>query len=256
MPGDQGGPQVVSVVNDHTFVKPGTIEERMQGALEPSATGVAIGLPGDRGYWVHTAQVPDVVSPDLPSFEVLASYASNFPLGPFQLAVEAVSPDGRFGPPYLVALEARPNPPPDGELVFSLTWSHNVDLDLHVVLPDGTEVWRGNPNSVAPPPPGAPVPDPSVFLRGGIFQGDSNGNCVLDGRRTENVVWTMPAPSGRYIVRVDTFSLCSLSFSYWSVDVLQRGVRIATAQGVSRLPDTRPSHTAGGGITALETDVP
>jgi hypothetical protein len=254
MPGDQGGPKVTGIANDHTFIRPGTVGERVQGAAEATATGVGLGLPGDKGYWVVTTQVPDISSPGMPSFEVRASYSANFPPGPFQIAIQAVDAQGRSGPPSMLALEAQINPPPDGDLVFSLSWSHNADLDLHVVTPDGIEVWRGNVNSL-PPPPGTP-PDPNAPLRGGIFQGDSNGACVIDGRRQENVVWSSPAPTGHYTVRVDTFDMCGQAYAYWDVQVLQRGSLLGRARGESLPTDTRQPHGAGGGVTALEIDVP
>jgi hypothetical protein len=84
---------------------------------------------------------------------------------------------------------------------------------------------------------------------------DSNGGCVPDGRRAENVIWREPPPPGHYIVRVDTFSLCGQPSAFWRLAVYRRGTRIATASGTSTEGDERFTHDRGDGLLALELDV-
>jgi len=88
-----------------------------------------------------------------------------------------------MGPPAVVPLIASGPPgPPAGALVVSLEWDTEADLDLHVVTPDGVEIWAGNINSYQAPPPGTPV-DPAAWQAGGILDLDSNAGCVIDGRQ-------------------------------------------------------------------------
>jgi hypothetical protein len=161
---------------------------------------------------------------------------------------------GRFGAPSVVSLTSAPPAPPNGTLVVSLSWDTEADLDLHVVVPGGVEVWAGNINSYQLPPPGT-VQDAS-WQDGGILDFDSNAGCVIDGRRAENVVWQAPPPSGTYLVRVDTASLCGVPDARWTVTVFENGAQVASSEGESLPTDTRFSKGPGSGVDALTFDVP
>ena len=105
--------------------------------------------------------------------------------------------------------------------------------------------------------PGQPG-DPNGFKTGGILDFDSNGNCVIDGRRAENIFWTVAPPSGHYIARVDTYSMCGESHGQLAAG--RDGSATATrrsASGFGRDADAQLSRTAPAqGVTALEFDVP
>jgi len=134
--------------------------------------------------------------------------------------------------------------------VFSLRWDTEADLDLRVVDPSGTEVWSRKV-SASPVPPGG---DPSL-QQGGILDFDSNSQCVIDGRRRENVFFTQP-PSGHYLARVDTFSLCGEPLARWTLAVMLDGVVIAQSHGVGTPDDAAFKHDQGAGVLASEFDVP
>jgi hypothetical protein len=116
-------------------------------------------------------------------------------------------------------------------------------------------VWSGNLNSYVPPPPGDPL-DPDAAAAGGILDFDSNAQCLIDGRREENIAWrgamAMP-PTGEYAVLVDTFSLCAATTAHWKVEVFKDGSdqSIAHAEGTVTDADTRGAHEASSGIRAL-----
>jgi hypothetical protein len=147
-------------------------------------------------------------------------------------------------------------PRPAGRLVISLSWDTHADLDLHVVDPTGVEIWKRNINSFESPPPGAPPEAPGTPHPGGILDFDSNAACVPDGRYAENVVYADKPPSGHYVIRVDTYSLCDAPGAHWRVEGFLDGVSIGAAQGASTEYDTRFSHDRGAGVLALELDVP
>jgi hypothetical protein len=249
-----GGPAVVTLFNSLTAVQPGEIEKPLSGTLDPTATAVALGLLGDRGYWIVVAGPPALDAPDQPTFAATLSFSPDLPLGNLTLVARAVDAQGRFGAPSTVPLISAPPPPPSGTLVVSLRWDTESDLDLHVVIPDGIEIWAGNINSYRMPPPGTAV-DASAWRSGGILDFDSNASCVIDGRREENVVWQSPAPPGSYLVRVDTASLCGAPAARWNVQVLLAGTMIAASQGESLSSDTRFSKGPGSGVLALTFDV-
>ena len=253
MPGD--GPAVASVFNSLTAVQPGEREKPLTGALAATATTVALGLRGDRGYWIVVAGPASLDALDLPTFMATLSFSPALPLGSLTLVARAVDQRGRFGAPSTVPLTSTALPPPTGTLVVSLGWDTEADLDLHVVIPGGVEVWARNINSYRLPPPGTPV-DAAAWRGGGILDFDSNAGCVIDGRRQENVVWQSPPPPGTYLVRVDTASLCGAAAARWTVEVTRDGASIGRSGGESLPGDARFSKGPGSGIQALAFDVP
>jgi hypothetical protein len=249
-----GGPAVVSVFNSLTAVQPGEIEKPLSGTLDTTATAVALGLRGDRGYWIVVAGPAGPDAPGLPTFDATLSFSPSLPLGPLALIARAVDAGGHFGVPSVVPLTSAPPPPPSGTLVVSLRWDTEADLDLHVIIPNGVEIWSGNINSYQMPPPGS-VQDAS-WQQGGILDFDSNAECVIDGRREENVIWQTPPPPGTYLVRVDTASLCGAPDARWSVEVLENGVQLGGSEGESLPTDTRYAKGPGSGLDALTFNVP
>jgi hypothetical protein len=241
MPIATDGPPVASLDLSSNAARAGEIDKPLRGAVDPRATAAAIGLGGDRGYWIVPAGLADVAAPGYPTFDVTLSFSPELPAGPRDLVVRAVDATGRFGPPETRTLTVTGAPAPTGALVFSLRWDTEADLDLHVTAPDGSVIWKGDPS----PPPGA-----------ALLDFDSNAGCVIDGRRQENVRWTSAPPSGHYQVRVDTFSLCAETFADWSVEARLAGKLVGHAAGESVETDADLPHDRGAGVLALELDVP
>ena len=254
-PGSGSGPEVVSVDLSSNQIHAGQIGKPLSAALDPAATAAAIGLQGDLGYWIVPAGLPEVQAPELPTFHVDLSFASDLGDGEYTLDVRASDAEGRFGPPQLLPLSASGAPVPTGALVISLRWDTEADLDLHVVDPAGVEIYKRNINSYEAPPPGQ-APDPTAWQEGALLDLDSNAQCVIDGRRRENVIWKDAAPPGPYLVRVDTFSLCEEAFANWTVEVRRAGVVVARAGGQSGPTDEQMPHDRGAGVLALDVDVP
>jgi len=254
MPGEGGGPKVAALTLATTTIRIGTVGKPLAGALEPGSTAALVGLADDRGYWIVAAGVPEVDAPTFPSFRASASFARTLLPGAHDLVVRAVDGAGRVGPARVASLAALDPSIPEGRLVVSLAWDTEADLDLHVVLPDGVEVYSRNINSYQPP--SGQAPDPDAYQHGATLDADSNAKCVIDGRRRENVVWKDPPAPGHYIVRVDTFSMCGEVIAHWTVDVVADGRSLGRAQGTSLPSDTRFSHDRGAGVLALELDLP
>jgi hypothetical protein len=255
MPGDGPGPAVAGIDLQTNDVRPGSRNKPLSGALAREATGAAIALGGDKGYWIVPAGVPDVATPGLPSFSAPLTFSARLSIGAHELVVRAVDAAGRFGPAATRPLTAVASDVADGHLVVSLSWDTEADLDLHVVDPFGVEIYKRNVNSYEPPAPGQPR-DPEAWKTGGILDQDSNASCVIDGRRRENVLWKTVAPSGHYVVRVDTFSLCAETAARWRAEALLDGRSLASARGESTETDTRFFHDRGAGVLAFEFDVP
>jgi hypothetical protein len=239
MPGDGTGPKVIAMNVSAFNVQPGAIEQPLLGTLDASATAVAFQLDGDTGWWLLPAGVPDTDTPTMPSFEARMSFARTLPPGPARLVGRAIDGAGNFGPAAVLNLTVQAAPAPSGRLIVTLSWSSLTDLDLHVVDPDGSELWSGSPS----------VPS------GGLLDLDSNSQCVIDGVDQEIAHWDTPPP-GHYVVRVDAFSLCGQPVAGWRVEALLDGVSLGAATGQAVDADTIGPHQRGSGREALDFDVP
>jgi len=80
-----------------------------------------------------------------------------------------------------------------GSLRFSLAWTVISDFDLHVEMPDGTEVYYGNQTV-----DGADLLDVD----------DCVGNDCADpeGTHVENIFWADTAPTGTYLVWAENYN--------------------------------------------------
>jgi hypothetical protein len=255
MPEDGAGPKVLSSTSN-TRVQAGSTREACSGELDSNATAVAVGLASDSGYWIVRAGTPLIAAPNAPTFQFVYALAGSISPGAHEMVLRGVDATGQFGPKTTRTLDVVSAARPEGHLVISLTWDSAADLDLHVVLPSGIEIFKRNPTEYERPPPSAgPVP-PNAPLDGGVLDRDSNAGCVLDGQREEDVVWTEAPPKGHYIVRVDTFSLCGAPSAHWRVEALLDGTPLGGATGTGTENDLRFEHNRGGGVLALEIDVP
>lgn len=252
--GSASGPAVAQLTLMDNDIWPGLENDPIGGALAPNATAAAIGLQGDKGYWVVVAGPPDVATPKDPSYAANASFSTGIVPGGYTLVVRAIDGNGNFGSPAKQVLTGVPspvNPPPAGELVVTLSWDRDANLDLHVVDPNGAEIYWGD-QSTQPPPPATSV-DGGPY---GYVDDDSNANCVIDGLNREDAIWPNRPPSGQYTVRVDAASLCGQPVADWTVRAVLHGKQIAQASGVSTDAATRGSHGSGSGVTALQFTVP
>ena len=253
LPPASSGPRVEAAFLGQTAFPVAHQSKTFNGSLGTSATSVLLGLDRDIGYWIVPAGPPMVETPTLPSFDAPLSFSNAASAGPHTLLLSAVNGAGQLGLRKDVPFTLTSRPVDDDKLLFSLYWDTPSDLDLHVVLPDGTEVYKDEMNSWEPTLGADESPD--AYLSGGRLDIDSNAQCRIDGRNNENVVWTVEPPSGTYTVRVDTFSLCGESAARFSVEARYHGERVALVSGESLPTDTRGAHGHGAGLTAFELQV-
>jgi len=238
--------------------------------VQTPGRSVALGLADDNIYWIvpaATANLDVGGGKDL-LFSTTLSYASDIGAGRHDMVLRAVMADGRMGPPLIQAVMISDFADVQGALDVRLTWNTNADLDLHVVVPVAPasppdpkapteiEVWANNPSSLPPRPVFDPY-TPEDITNGGLLEFDSNGSCIIDGRRQENVVWGAAPPSGMYTVRVDAVSMCGEAEAQWQVEVFLNGTLVPGGSAYGELvdSDTRFSHTEGSGVLALQFQI-
>ena len=132
-PEDGPGPAVAALEVTTSLIQPGEVGKPVKGALDPTATAVAIALAGDAGHWIVPAGIPEVSTPDFPSLSAELSFSKELPLGEHDLVVRAVDRQGQAGVATSYTLDAVAGPAASGLLVVSLDWDTDADLDLHVV---------------------------------------------------------------------------------------------------------------------------
>ncbi len=261
------GTAVISgVALNNTTIYPGEQSFPLSGTVT-GATAL-VGLKNDVGYWIVPAPIPDVSTTGGYTFSTQLTFSPLLPTGAQTLILRGVAPDGSVGPAQLYVLTSQAPVPTGFPLVVTLQWDTESDLDLHVVVPNTIdasgpiEVWAKHPVAIPPPMLGTFL-DPSLAAGAAYLDFDSNANCVIDGRRQENVIVPMGAvpPSGDYTVRVDAFSLCGQPGAQWTATATQYDAYgnanvITSAQWQATDTDTRGTHGAGSGRLAFNFSIP
>jgi len=255
MPAESVGIKVQSLELGVNTLRPGSTGTLCAGSVEKGATAVALGLHGDRGYFIVPAKKPALQAPESPIFEASLALSGRLPEGTYELYARAVDASGRFGPRSARPLTVRATPLRPSFLRVSLRWEGEADLDLRVTDPTGAEISRNDINAAGAAAPGTPV-DPNAAKTGAILDFDSNAQCVFDGRNEENVLYRAAPPSGLYVVRVDATSMCGAATAPFSVSVSREGAVLAEAKASMTEIDTRFPSERGSGLKVLEFVIP
>lgn len=105
-----------------------------------------------------------------------------------------------------------------GKLQVSCSWDQPNDVDIHLVEPNGDEIYY--------------ITD--ISDNGGTLDVDSNADCGIDNINNENITYADDAiiESGNYIVRVDFWSNCNVaSNTNFIVSTLYNGKLITPTSG-------------------------
>jgi len=254
------GPTVDGISSRNTLVFPGAQGRTLGGSISGTATGVLIGLSGDSAHWILPAGVEDTQTAGDFTFGTQLSFSPEIPLGDRPLVLRAVDASGQVGPAQVLPLKVQPLVPA-GTLVVTLAWDSESDLDLHVTVPnpDGApfDVWSKAPLALQPPADAPLTPD--QVKAAGLLDFDSNSQCLIDGRRQENLVFAQPPPAGTYEVRVDAFSMCGQPTARWQALAVTDGDvdhPVGQAFGQASDLDTRGKHAAGAGRLAFTFSIP
>jgi hypothetical protein len=103
-----------------------------------------------------------------------------------------------------------------GDVQVSIAWTGATDVDLHVIDPNGEEIYYAHRTAAS----------------GGQLDLDSNPACDLDNKNNENVVFPAgKAPAGDYHVIVYYYAACQQPRSDWVVTTLVKGQQPQTFTG-------------------------
>lgn len=213
---EEGGPPLVTAAELNSSVAiQGQGGKAIAGRATPNTHAVGIALSGvGSGYWLVPTKIADPITAEL-TWSATVDFDRSIPTGLHPLRFVAFDGDGNAGvqvnrkfciaglvPDNLNGCEPSVAPP---AAVISLTWDTNVDLDLQVVTPEGVVVTPKHPSTLPPLDAGA---DAAASGALGTIDRDSNANCVVDGVRTENLVFQKEAPEGTYQIFANLFDAC------------------------------------------------
>jgi hypothetical protein len=127
-------------------------------------------------------------------------------------AAESTPPMGEVPAESTPPMREAPKELGTGDVQVTLRWNSNTDLDLHVVDPDGAEIYYYEPSSSS----------------GGQLDVDANADCApneMMRNPVENIFWPFgEAPVGTYQVFVDYYADCgNVGATSFTVRVLVDG---------------------------------
>lgn len=255
LPPDRGGPAVSQVLTPQVEVRRGDATVELGGRLARGGVSLLVHAQGDPHHWQVAPAGFDFVISDELLWSAQLEFSHAIATSTLPLELQAVDEEGRTGPITQTTFVIAQDVPPS-ELLVSLAWDAPVDLDLHVELPDGVIVGAKNTNAFEPIPGMIPPEDGATL--GGYHDYDSNQQCTLDLRNRENVVWQVPAPSGRYRVYAELFSACDAAAVNFEVTSQRGEETLERASGTMYAFDAR-EHARDGeapGLLVLEFEVP
>lgn len=186
-PAPNGGP-TNTVSGFAAMVTGGSSQQTLTGGA--AFTQVIVVVPGMDNYWELT--VPSGVT--TPIIIRAASTLPNMSLG-LQYAVGDGATVGAYSSQNVRIISVG-----GGDVQVSVSWSDSSDVDLHVIDPNGDEIFYGAKTS------------PS----GGTLDLDSNAACSRNSDNTfksnENVVWPLGGGAhGTYTVKLAYWAACGVT---------------------------------------------
>jgi len=210
--------QVIDIMGNSTVLAGGTNPITVK--TSENATDVIVGVKGESGYYT----LPTQSGNNMTSREAMAVFASiQMLLGEdipdsFDLAFAAADDQGHVGEYKYLTVNLLDSG--IGVLHVSLSWDQENDVDLHLIEPDGEEIYFGNRYSST----------------GGELDIDSNAACSIDGINNENIFYEDESEidEGQYEVLVDLWSNCNIpDNTNYMVSAYYNGQLLQTSEGVN-----------------------
>lgn len=213
VPRPTGGGPSITVSGHLTIVNGGTATLQVTSATPFETVYVAGSGPISKLFVDVTGYYEIPLPAATTSADLVIAFAQVLPSNDFDLYVSAADPDGKVG--SLAEKSFHALFVGTGDVQVTAQWNTDSDVDLHVVDPQGWEIYWSNRQS------------PS----GGQLDLDSNAGCSIDGVRNENITWAVgTAPQGTYTVRLDYWSSCDAPQTDYTV-LINNGGDVAIYHG-------------------------
>lgn len=189
MPSESGGPEIQNLTGNQNVLAGGGNPVSVETGGD--AEEVLIGVDGIDGYYNY----PVTSSKSVEEIVLIYLLFTQEIEGSFVIVFALVDADGNVGTYQTIEVETFEAG--TGQLQVNLTWDQPNDMDLHLIEPNGEEIYYAN----------------STSDNGGYLDVDSNAGCGIDGINSENITYgdTAIVEAGTYTVIVDRWSNCNVS---------------------------------------------
>lgn len=209
------GLRITTIESQNNVVYLGENGKKLAGHASAGARAIGVRFADlGSGYWSFPVDAPDPQTPGEVTWDALCDFARTIPPGIHRLRFVPFDESGAAGelrdltlcvPSATEGLHVCDPKRPPPAAVIELTWDRPVDLDLHVVTPDGKDVSPKTPSTVSSSSDGGLVVNPATD---GVIDRDSNAGCVIDGANRETLTWDAYPMPGLYELRANLYSGC------------------------------------------------
>lgn len=228
-----GAPEITDV-SGNSYVIPGGNNKLIVNYkdLQQDVVHVYYGVVGAFGYYSLD------VSPQYDTYNLVIILSQLLKKNYFIIEICLEDEKGNISKPYyvpVVMVSAQP-----GDLQISLSFDQHNDLDLHVLEPDGNEIYWGD----------------TLSPNGGILDLDANANCIFDSVNNENVIYNDSIPLGSFKVYVKYYRQCIFGVNTnFTVTVLLNGEPISVINGSNPFNGTFPDGYENYYVQTMTFDV-
>lgn len=220
--GGGDSPEIVSVTGPAAVTNGGTAILHVTLSTAVASPRFVVGLVGDTGYHTVVGADPDGDG----AYDIAVQVNAEATQPSLVLTVALLDEAGDAGPYQEVEIELVRSG--TGDVKITLSFDRVHDLDLHVIEPNGEEIFYMNDAS----------------RTGGKLDLDAGSLCMPSAANAENIFWPPGgAPAGQYLVRVQNYQQCTPGDIDFTVRVVIDS-RVETYRGTFR------DGTAGEAITA------
>jgi hypothetical protein len=230
------GSQIVDINTTSSLLPQGQASHGFSGHASTDAYSIGVRLQdAGSGYWLMPVAGPDPSENNDLTWSFTADIGWDAPVGNQSLLFVAFDSNGNAGaqqalpicvssylPDNLNSCDPQIKPP---AAIVSLTWDSDADMDLVVVTPDGTVVDSKHPVTAPIASGGVPTQFlPSKDKTTGYIDQDSNGDCVLDNQRHEEIVWQEAPAGGTFDLEANLFSACDAASATFKMTTYRQQV--------------------------------
>ena len=181
-------PEILNLSGNSSVIPGGTNPIHIEA--DGNVQNILIGVKGEYGYYKLPASAAKSTN-----YQFYLMVSQDLDKDNFIIRVALKDSDGHISESQTInisRIEAG-----TGKLQVNCSWDQPNDVDLHLVEPNGTEIYYGNATS----------------QNGGELDVDSNAACGIDNINNENITYSDNdiVETGEYIVRVDFWSNCDVT---------------------------------------------
>jgi hypothetical protein len=182
-------PEIANVTGNSSVIEGGSNPIAVYASVP--ASKILVGVQGAKGYYEYTGTTKSTAV----IYTLSLVLSTSIPGEGFVITIVIVDDNGLISeifelPVSIIAVGT-------GQLQVSLSWDQPNDVDLHLVEPNGEEIYY--------------VTDYSS--NGGVLDLDSNPGCYIDGVQNENITYSdeSTVQAGTYTVRIDLYDGCDVT---------------------------------------------